>query len=213
MSSASVGFHCPSCVREGSQRVIRPRDLANRRPPVTTALIAVTVIGSLLARLPGRLAAEAALFGPAVTDGEFWRIATSGFVHLGLFHLITTMAVLWLVGQEVESTLGPVATAAVYGAGLLGGAAAVLVFDPNAVHLGATGPVLALVAAAALLTARRGGSLAQTPAIGVAGLSVLLGVLAPSVSIWSYAGGLVAGLSAAWLALQVRRRPVGGRSR
>ena len=60
------------------------------------------------------------LFGPAVADGELWRIVSSGFVHTGLLHLGFNMYALYMFGPPLERLLGPVRFVLAYLAGLLG---------------------------------------------------------------------------------------------
>src|SRR5687767_113309 len=103
MVTAPVGFQCPECVK-GAPPVRRYRDIraANERPPVTMTLIAINVAlfvaslgggGNALSRSGNRLAGDLALFGPAVADGEWYRVFTSGFLHYGLLHVGFNMLV------------------------------------------------------------------------------------------------------------------------
>lgn len=89
MRPASVGFHCPDCVREGQASVRQPRkpsrvrQFADRWGPATTTLVALNVAGyvvTVLAALPNggglmqndasSLFREFSLF-PACVTGEF----------------------------------------------------------------------------------------------------------------------------------------------
>ena len=114
MSSASVGFHCPECTRTGKQKVYTRANWSDaiHRPLVARVLIAINVavfVAGLAAQsnnaVAGRggFALDGGLFGPAVADGEWWRIVTAGFLHAGLLHLGFNMLALWNLSSLLEA--------------------------------------------------------------------------------------------------------------
>jgi rhomboid protease GluP len=52
--------------------------------------------------------------GLVLQGGEWWRLTTSTFVHVGVIHLATNMWCLWNLGLLGEPLLGPIGTVAVY---------------------------------------------------------------------------------------------------
>jgi membrane associated rhomboid family serine protease len=84
----------------------------SRYPVVTVALIAISVVVSLLANfslvmpliigLPGR-----PLFSD-VLGGEVWRLVTPMFLHLSFLHILFNMMWLWDLGRLVEMIKGSV---------------------------------------------------------------------------------------------------------
>src|SRR5271163_3278250 len=52
--------------------------------------------------------------GLVLQYGEWWRLVTATFVHVGVIHLATNMWCLWNLGLLGEPLLGPVGTVAVY---------------------------------------------------------------------------------------------------
>jgi membrane associated rhomboid family serine protease len=63
-----------------------------------------------------------ASFGPRTSNGEWWRLATSLFVHAGLVHLLVVTAGLVQAGITLERMLGPLPIAVVFAsAGLFSG--------------------------------------------------------------------------------------------
>ena len=71
---------------------------------------------------PAVLVGWGASFGPATSNGEWYRLLTSLFVHAGFFHLLMTIVGLAQVGLTLERLLGPLAVAVVYvSAGLFAG--------------------------------------------------------------------------------------------
>jgi membrane associated rhomboid family serine protease len=55
-----------------------------------------------------------AAFGPYIIGGEWWRLVTAMFVHIGFWHLATNMWCLWNLGLLGEPLLGPVGLIGVY---------------------------------------------------------------------------------------------------
>ena len=47
-----------------------------------------------------------ALVPAAVADGEWWRLFTSGFLHIGPLHIAFNMYALWVLGRDLELVLG-----------------------------------------------------------------------------------------------------------
>jgi rhomboid protease GluP len=66
--------------------------------------------------------------------GEWWRLLTAAFVHVGIIHLATNMWCLWNLGLLGEPLLGPLGLVAVY---VLSGISGNLL--SNALHPGITG--------------------------------------------------------------------------
>jgi membrane associated rhomboid family serine protease len=204
MSEASVGFHCPGCVRRGGQKVITPRSL-EVRPLLTQVLIGVNVavfllgIGLVAVEGVGDLSVRGELNGPAVADGEWWRLITNGFLHANLMHLALNMMVLWFLGTQVEMALGRVRYAIVYFGSLLGGSLGALLLNPYGSTVGASGAIFGIMGAAAALQARRGLSIWSTGLGGLLAINLLVTFLVPGISIGAHVGGLVIGFITGFL--------------
>ncbi len=120
-------------------------------PLVTICLIAinVTVFGWMVAS--GQTLGDeqtllgwGANFGPATTNGQWWRMATAMFVHSGTLPLIVNCVCLLQVGAIVERAVGRAAFGAVYVATGILASAVTLVMNPVSVTVGAAGAVLGL---------------------------------------------------------------------
>jgi len=83
-------------------------------------------------------------YGPKTTNGEWWRMFTAMFLHIGILHLLFNMVALWNIGSFMERVLGPVGFVVLYLlAGLLGSVASV-VWNPFVVSAGASGAIFGL---------------------------------------------------------------------
>ncbi|MCS7087668.1 MAG: rhomboid family intramembrane serine protease [Thermoflexales bacterium] len=45
-------------------------------------------------------------FAPLVSAGEYWRLITANFIHIGVVHLLVNSYALYVVGQQVEALYG-----------------------------------------------------------------------------------------------------------
>lgn len=154
-------------------------------------------------------AAGALAVGRVWVDGEWWRIATTGFLHGSWLHLILNVWSLWSVGEWAERTWGAARTGALFAAGCLGGALGSLAWAEAPVVVGASAGILGL--AGALLVARLFGDPAtreKLAAVSPIGLGVTLAVLfaigaiVPVIAQAGHVGGLIAGACAAWAGMQ-----------
>lgn len=212
MTPTPVGMRCPECSKQRTP-VKRMADLRSD-PQLTYAIIAVNVIAFLAVlatgggglRVGGELFRDGAIFGPAVADGEVWRIVTGGFLHGGLLHIAFNMYFLWFLGQLMEPAVGKLRFGLLYVVSLLGGSFGALLLSPDALTVGASGAVFGLLAAA-IIAARSRGIDPMQSGLGMT-LVLNLGItfLIPGISIGGHLGGLLAGGIAGWLMFEVADR-------
>ena len=213
MNQASVGFHCPECVRSSGQRVHTARSIAaGSNPTVTIALIAMNVAvyvyssigpgGSALRSSAGSFELDWALIGQAtspvvgpigVAEGEWYRLVTGGFLHANLMHLGFNMFALWILGRQLEPALGRATFAAVYGASLLAGSLGVMIADPTALTVGASGAVFGMFGYALIAQYARGINPMDTGLGGIILINLVFTFAVPGISIGGHLGGLVGG--------------------
>jgi len=107
---------------------------------------------------PNTLFRLGALFAPAVKEGQWWRLITSLFLHLGSLHLAMNMFALWLLGPFTEFALGFWRYLVVYLLAGVGSMGAVILFasrhQSEQLTLGASGCVMGLVGATGALMLR-----------------------------------------------------------
>jgi len=127
--------------------------LRERTPsaPVTPALVGLNIVVFVLMLLgkgatgtPDNLIAWGGSFGPRTTNGEWWRLVTTMFVHVSVLHLFADLAGLVAVGVVLERLVGPLAFAAVYVAAGVSSTALGLIGSPFGVSVGASGAIFGL---------------------------------------------------------------------
>lgn len=82
-----------------------------------------------------------AAFGPLIYAGDWWRLISSGFVHIGLIHLLLNLYGFLLVGRIAESLWGPWRLAIIFILSAVGGAMATTAFRPGVLLAGASGGI------------------------------------------------------------------------
>ncbi len=93
---------------------------------------------------PATLLSWGASLGTLTTNGGWWRLVTSTFVHISVMHLVVGVAALIQVGRILERVVGRLTVAAVYlSAGVFTGLVN-LSSHPLAVTVGASGAVFGL---------------------------------------------------------------------
>ncbi|MGH3838081.1 MAG: rhomboid family intramembrane serine protease [Pseudonocardiaceae bacterium] len=205
LREASVGYQCVDCVAQGARSQPRATTVAGAelsgRSVVIPVLIAINVVifagtvaqaGNLARNFVAPLFQQWALQPTAVADGEWWRLLTSGFLHIGPIHLAFNMIALWVIGRDLEQVLGRTRFLLVYLVSLLGGSMAVFLFAAeNSRTAGASGAVFGLMGGLAVVLMRMRRS--PRPALTIILLNVVITFVVPGLSIFGHLGGLVFG--------------------
>jgi rhomboid protease GluP len=161
MSFGEVSDYCKNCE---AQKPPQPTNsLEEALPPVampislwataTNALIAVNAAVFIAMLASGtdwltpstnQLIRWGADYGPDTLGGQYWRVITSAFVHVGILHLLLNMFCLWKLGRLAERLLGPLPVLGTYlitgaGAGIFS-----LSWQPMRVSAGASGAIFGI---------------------------------------------------------------------
>jgi len=205
MTSAPVGQRCPehSGRPQGVQRITKGarRGVFEGSGAIVTKTlvglnIAVYVItaaqGAGINSPGGTLFAKWVLFGPAVANGDWWRLITSTFLHASLLHIAFNMYFLWFVGSPVEMALGRGRFLLVYIVSGLAGSAGALVYTPTSPTVGASGAIFGILGAALVLERQRNFVLGGS-ALALVLINLVLSFAISGISIGGHIGGLVGG--------------------
>ncbi len=217
MNAASVGFHCPECTKSGKQKVYTSASMFHSRPWVTQAFLGLNILvfvvsvlmgdGLFGQRVAGGLIEDGAAFGPIIdTQGEWWRIITSGFLHFGLFHIGFNMYALWMLGPPLERSLGRVRFSLVYVACLLGGSFGALLVSPRALTAGASGAIFGLMGLMLMASRSTGRSMWDTGLGPVLLLNFIITFGVRSISVGGHVGGFLVGLLSGWIIFEASRK-------
>lgn len=210
MINASVGFHCPECVREGrsAAQAVEPRTVAGGTVAgdprlVTKILIGLNLLVFVLGQALGpRLADDLALVGRACNDlgqcvgvaegpGQWYRLLSSVFLHQEIWHIAFNMLSLWWLGGPLETLLGRSRYIALYLISGLGGSALVVLLAPDTWSLGASGAIYGLFGAMAVFVKRL--RMDMRPVLILLGLNLLFTFTWANISKEAHIGGLVTG--------------------
>ena len=187
-----MGFHCPECLATKSQRVVVGP--VGFTPTLTTILVGFNVAVWFVSTLGGtRILADYGLWGPIVADGEWYRIITSGFLHDGIFHLGFNCFALWIMGRSLEQFLGRLRFVALYFVSLLGGSVGVLLLEPSALAVGASGAIFGMFGAMAIVQRSIGMSVWASGLGPILAFNLFLTFAVSRISVGGHVGGLVAG--------------------
>lgn len=137
-------------------------------------------------------------FKPYTLNGDWWRLLTNVFVHIGALHLLVNMYVLVCIGFLLESVLGRVRFLVAYlSAGVLASIVS-LWWHSSTISAGASGAIFGMlgVSLAMLTTNHVKGEVRKPLLIGVSIFVIysLLGGLRGGVDNAAHIGGLVAGI-------------------
>jgi membrane associated rhomboid family serine protease len=218
MTPTPVGMRCPECAGRTTQVRRLQTKVSAGAAPATLALIALNVAfyvaevatGSPLTlafKVSGTVYRHLALYGPAVADGEWWRVVTGGFLHAGLLHIAFNMFALYILGTILEPAIGTPRFLGIYAVSLLAGSLGALLVTPDSPTVGASGAIFGLMLGAFVIARHRG--LEQVA--GQIGIYILLNLFftfgVNGISVGGHVGGLIGGgLAALLIAYGERRR-------
>ena len=217
MIPAPVGHQCPECVeqarrdfRSGPGRALRGGVSATKALLVAIAIpfVIEVVVGGpqALVRPSQQLLFDLGAMQPiAVADGQFWRLFTAMFLHVGLLHIALNAYFFWLFGRMVEATFGATWMVLIYVvAGFLASVASYAFGPVTALAVGASGAISGVFGAFIAYNYRR-----RQHAMNAANLRMALTVIVLNAVIaigyssidWrAHVGGLVAGFALGYLA-------------
>ena len=143
-------------------------------------------------------------YAPLVRSGEYWRLLTANFLHIGLLHLLVNSYALYILGVEVEALFGHQRFIVIYL--LTGISGAIFSFMiTQGLSAGASTSLFGLFGALVVFFYKQRrllGNFGQQRLISL-GLTLLINViigLTPGshIDIWGHFGGFLGGLILGW---------------
>ncbi|MRH43124.1 rhomboid family intramembrane serine protease [Aquibacillus halophilus] len=174
------------------------------KPFVTYVFLIVNVLLFTLLEMIGSSTSLSTLikfgakYNPNIIEGEWWRIISSMFLHIGLLHLFMNMLALYYVGTAVERIYGNIRFIIIYFlAGIVGGIAS-FAFNPQ-IAAGASGAIFGLLGALLFFGVNYKKVFFQTMGwnlLFVIGLNIVFGLTVPQIDNSAHLGGLFGGFIA-----------------
>ncbi len=140
-------------------------------------------------------------FGPLTFAGQWWRLLTSVFLHIGIVHLLINMWCLWSIGGIAEEIYDQLTFVAVYLICGIAGALVSVAWHPFVIGAGASGAIFGI--AGTLITffvfsrsrfPARLASLTSASLLVFVGYNLVFGIVTGRVDNGAHIGGFVTGL-------------------
>lgn len=164
-----------------------------------------TLRGGLFSGSVGPIGENHLINGFFVARGEWWRIFTSAFFHLGPIHLAFNMYVLYLYGSIVERMYGRLEYAAIYLLCAAGGSVLTILVDPTQFAAGASGAIFGIIGLLFAVSRRHHAVLGREARTVMAGIGtylvflLLFTFLVPNISWTGHLGGMLVGAALGFL--------------
>ncbi len=178
---------------------------SNGRPFLTYFLLGINIVIFLLLELNGSskstetLIRFGAKYNPAIIEnGEWWRIISSMFLHIGFLHLFMNMFAVYYLGIAVERIYGSIRFIIVYFLAGIGGGLASFAFTTN-ISAGASGALFGLFGALLFFGLTHKKIFFQTMGkslLIIIGINLVFGFMVPQVDNGAHLGGLITGFIA-----------------
>jgi len=179
----------------------------NQYPFMTIGLIVIMVLVYGAMTLDGGstnvnvLITFGAKFNALIQQGEWWRLFTPMFLHIGFTHILMNMITLYFVGMQIEAAFGHTRFLILFLVSGVGGNVASFCFS-NSLSAGASTAIFGLFGAFMMM----GESFWQNPVIrqlaqtflAFVVMNILFDLFAPGIDLAGHIGGLAAGFLVAY---------------
>lgn len=181
-----------------SEKVFNPKF-----PIVTYAIILINTLMFFAMYLFGNGSTDVftlTKFGASVPNlilnGEYWRLITSSFIHIGIIHLLFNNYALYVIGAQLESFFGPVKYIIMYLFSALTSGLLSLLFVDN-ISAGASGSIFGLLGALLYFGYHYRiylGSVMKSQIIPLILFNLLIGWSFSGINNAAHIGGLIGGI-------------------
>lgn len=174
-----------------------------KKPYVTLGIIFINFVMFMLMYMFGKGSTDAytlvkfgALYKPLVLKGEFFRLVTTAFLHIGVVHLLVNNYSLYVIGSQLESFLGKAKFIFVYLISAICGSLMSIVFSSN-VSAGASGAIFGLLGSLLYFGYNYRvflGNVLKSQIIPLIILNLGLGFMISGIDNAAHIGGLIGGI-------------------
>lgn len=188
-------------IKEGQER---EKYMKNNKPIITYILIFINIVMFVLMYMLGNgsentntLIDFGANYILLTKAGEYYRLITSGFLHIGVIHLLLNMYSLYIVGSQVEYFYGKVKYIIIYLFSLIMGSLfTVALSSVNTVSAGASGAIFGLLGSILYFGVKYRGYIGNSlvnQIVPVVVLNLIIGFTTPGIGNAAHIGGLIGG--------------------
>lgn len=137
-----------------------------------------------------------ALYAPYVRGGDYYRLISSAFLHVSLFHLFVNMYSLYIIGSQIENFFGKTKYIVIYLFSAIMGSLFSMLFT-RGVSIGASGAIFGLLGAMLYFGYFYRiylGNTITSQILPVILINLLIGFSSSSIDNFAHIGGLVGGI-------------------
>lgn len=179
-----------------------------KQPIVTYIIMAICIILFILMELSGgstnsqTLLKYGANLDVLVKNGEYYRLFTCIFLHVGIMHLLCNMYSLYIIGREVENLFGKIKYIIIFILSGIFGSIMSLAFTHNTISAGASGAIFGLLGALLYFGMHYRtylGEAIKRSIIPIIVINLIIGFFAEGIDLAAHIGGLVGGVLVAMM--------------
>lgn len=174
-----------------------------KQPIVTYIIMAICIILFILMELSGgstnsqTLLKYGANLDVLVKNGEYYRLFTCIFLHIGIMHLLCNMYSLYIIGREVENLFGKIKYIIIFILSGIFGSIMSLAFTHNTISAGGSGAIFGLLGALLYFGMHYRtylGEAIKRSIIPIIVVNLIIGFFAEGIDLAAHIGGLVGGI-------------------
>ena len=179
-----------------------------KQPIVTYIIMAICIILFILMELSGgstnsqTLLKYGANLDVLVKNGEYYRLFTCIFLHIGIMHLLCNMYSLYIIGREVENLFGKIKYIIIFILSGIFGSIMSLAFTHNTISAGASGAIFGLLGALLYFGMHYRtylGEAIKRSIIPIIVVNLIIGFFAVGIDLAAHIGGIVGGVLVAMM--------------
>ena len=179
-----------------------------KQPIVTYIIMAICIILFILMELSGgstnsqTLLKYGANLDVLVKNGEYYRLFTCIFLHIGIMHLLCNLYSLYVIGREVENLFGKIKYIIIFILSGIFGSIMSLAFTHNTISAGASGAIFGLLGALLYFGMHYRtylGEAIKRSIIPIIVVNLIIGFFAEGIDLAAHIGGLVGGVLVAMM--------------